>query len=75
MVCLLSLGTRTPQSTDAQEMEKNLLGHFWSSFATWSQMIMEVISRKFHIARYKKGIPNNSLINFHGERDAERILD
>ena len=36
---------------------------------------MEVISRKFHIARYKKGIPNNSLINFHGERDAERILD
>ena len=36
---------------------------------------MEVISRKFHIARYKKGIPNISLINFQGERDAERILD
>ena len=36
---------------------------------------MEVISRKFHIARYKKRIPNISLINFQGERDAERILD
>ena len=36
---------------------------------------MEVISRKFQIARYKKGIPNISLINFQEERDAERILD
>ena len=36
---------------------------------------MEVISRKFHIARYKNGIPNISLINFQGERDVERILD
>ena len=36
---------------------------------------MEAINRKFHIARYKKGIPNISLINFHGEREAETILD
>ena len=64
-----------PQSTDAQEMEK-ILGHFLSNFASWSKKIMEAINRKFHIARYKKGIPNISLINFQGKRDnAETILD